>query len=151
MISKIERGEVSPTAAILARLAAGLGVSLASLFAEDAPDKGPLSRWDDQADWTDPESGYVRRNLSPPGSAAELVYVTFPPGQRVVFDNAAASPSLEQQVWLMEGELVMTVGDEETQLAVGDCLRMRLDRPIAFHNPGPAEARYIVALARALP
>ncbi len=36
MISKIERGEVSPTAAILARLAAGLGVSLASLFAEEA-------------------------------------------------------------------------------------------------------------------
>ena len=35
MISVIERGESSPTAALLEKLASGLGVSLASLF--DAP------------------------------------------------------------------------------------------------------------------
>src|SRR6478672_1224803 len=52
MISLIERGESSPTAVVLDRLAAGLGVTLASLFdapaAGDQAASGPVSRRDDQ-------------------------------------------------------------------------------------------------------
>src|SRR5688500_17361478 len=67
MISLIERGESSPTAAVLDRLAAGLGMTPASLFADEArADASPVARRADQATWRDPESGYVRRNLSPP-------------------------------------------------------------------------------------
>ena len=71
MISLIERGESSPTAVVLEKLAAGLGVTLASLFdgpaAEAAMPPGPVSRRADQPEWQDPESGYLRRNVSPPG------------------------------------------------------------------------------------
>src|SRR5688572_18927903 len=43
MISLVERGESSPTAAVLDRLAAGLGVTIASLFTEEArADASPL-------------------------------------------------------------------------------------------------------------
>src|SRR4051794_14253714 len=71
MISVIERGESSPTAVVLEKLAAGLGVMLASLF--DAPvgadqvSVGPVARREDQPQWRDPDSGYLRRNVSPPG------------------------------------------------------------------------------------
>ena len=88
MISLIERAEASPTAAVLEKLAAGLGVSMASLFgpeeAQQAPH--PLARRSDQAIWKDPESGYLRRNLSPPRwpSPLQLVEVHFPAGARVV-------------------------------------------------------------------
>jgi transcriptional regulator with XRE-family HTH domain len=149
MISKIERDEVSPTAAVLARLAAGLDVSLASLFAAGEPAASPLSRWEDQRDWQDPESGYVRRNVSPPGAATQIVYVSFPAGARVVFDNATASRGLEQQVWMLEGGMSLSIGEETTALSVGDCLVMRLDQPIIFHNPGEGAARYMVVIARA--
>lgn len=148
MISKIERGEVSPTASILARLAAGLGTSLASLFTAQEAAQSPLCRWDEQRDWTDPASGYVRRNVSPAGSVAEIVYVTFPPGARVVFDNHPGSGAIEQQVWILEGAMEMSVGAERTELSVGDCLRMTLNEPIVFHNPGTEPARYMVVLAR---
>jgi transcriptional regulator with XRE-family HTH domain len=152
MISKIERGEVSPTAAILARLAAGLGTSLASLFSPPRSAEahaGPaLLDWESQQDWTDPESGYVRRNVSPPGSAADVVYVTFPAGARVAFDNDRRSEGIEQQVWILEGAMDLTIGGRTTSLSVGDCLRMRLEEPLVFHNPGEADARYIVVLAR---
>jgi transcriptional regulator with XRE-family HTH domain len=152
MISKIERGEVSPTAAILARLAAGLGASLASLFSPprspDAPAAPALLTWESQHDWTDPGSGYVRRNVSPPGSAADVVYVTFPAGARVTFDNDKRSDGIEQQVWILEGAMELTIGGRTTALSVGDTLRMRLDEPLVFHNPGDADARYIVVLAR---
>ena len=148
MISRIERGEVSPTAATLARLAAGLGASMASLFPAPGPAHAPLSRWKDQADWRDPASGYVRRNVSPAGASAEIVYVTFPAGGRVVFDNYTASRAIEQQVWLLEGQIEMTIGEAVTLLGTGDCLLMRLDRPITFHNPTGNPSRYAVILTR---
>src|SRR5688500_16533225 len=93
MISLIERGESSPTAVVLEKLAGGLGVTLASLF--DAPaaaahaPSGPVARRDDQPQWQDPASGYVRRNVSPPGvpQPMRIVEVQFPPGARVAFDN----------------------------------------------------------------
>src|SRR2546423_1439365 len=68
MISLIERGESSPTAVVLEKLAAGFGVTLASLF--DAPaaaqgPTGPVARREEQPQWKDPASGYLRRNVSP--------------------------------------------------------------------------------------
>ncbi|MFD0461058.1 cupin domain-containing protein [Microvirga aerilata] len=52
-----------------------------------------------------------------------------------------------QQIWLIEGEIDLTLGDETYRLATGDCLSMRLDQPILFRNPSEQPARYVVALA----
>jgi transcriptional regulator with XRE-family HTH domain len=154
MISLIERGESSPTAAVLDRLAAGLGVTLAALFA-DAPRDGapPLSRRGDQVTWRDPESGYVRRNLSPPGfpSPIELVEVVLPPRARVAYDTTTRAVGISQQIWVLEGEVELTVGEATHRLGTGDCLAMRLDRPIAFRNPARRPARYVVALTADTP
>src|SRR5258705_8972895 len=73
MISLIERGESSPTAVVLEKLAAGLGVMLASLFdapaaAAQAP-SGPVARRDDQPQWRDPAPGRPPRHPPPPGGA----------------------------------------------------------------------------------
>jgi transcriptional regulator with XRE-family HTH domain len=151
MISLIERGETSPTAVVLEKLAAGLGVTLASLF--DAPDgavgapRGPLARREDQPQWRDPASGYIRRNISPPGvpQPMQIVEVHFPPGGRVVFDNAGRDA--HQQVWVLEGTMEITVGAERHRLREGDCLAMQLDRPTMFHNPTRKPARYAVVIA----
>src|SRR3954464_12235940 len=81
MISLIERGESSPTAVVLEKLATGLNVALASLFDEAQAAAGPVARSADQVSWRDPHSGYVRRNVSPAGvgSAIQIVEVSFPP------------------------------------------------------------------------
>ena len=51
------------------------GQPLASLFEDaDAPpaaEPSPLARVADQPVWTDPASGYVRRNVSPPARSTE--------------------------------------------------------------------------------
>jgi transcriptional regulator with XRE-family HTH domain len=149
MISLIERGESSPTAAVLDRLAAGLGVTLASLFAEEAsPDASPVSRRADQITWRDPETGYVRRNLSPPSfpSPIELVEVILPAGARVAYDTAARAVGISQQVWVLKGPIELTVGNVTHTLGTGDCLAMRVDRPTMFRNPADHPARYVVAL-----
>jgi transcriptional regulator with XRE-family HTH domain len=154
MISLIERAESNPTASVLDRLAAGLGVSLAGLFAEEGrEDAAPLARRTEQESWCDPETGYVRRNLSPPGypSPIELVEVVLPAGARVAYDSGSRLVTVDQQVWVLAGAVEITVGDTLHRLAAGDCLAMQVDRPIAFRNRGPDDARYLVALTTDAP
>jgi transcriptional regulator with XRE-family HTH domain len=152
MISLIERGESSPTAAVLEKLAGGLGVTLASLF--DATDSarapgGPVSRREDQPQWRDPASGYVRRNVSPPGvpQPMQIVEVHFPPGGRVAFENLGRDARVHQQVWVLEGTMEISVGEDRHRLREGDCLAMSLDGPTMFHNPSRKPARYAVVIA----
>lgn len=149
MISLIERAESSPTASVLDKLAASLGVTLAALFAEqERPDAIPLARRADQPEWRDPATAYLRRNLSPPAfpSPIELVEVILPPRARVTYDTASRLSTVDQQVWLLAGAVEVTVGDRLHHLAAGDCLAMRVDCPISFHNPATEAARYLVAL-----
>lgn len=149
MISLIERGESSPTASVLHRLATGLGTTLSSLFdEEERSGASPLARRADQIAWRDPETGYVRRNLSPPGfsSPIELVEVVLPAGARVAYDTARPG-GFGQQIWALEGEFEFTVGEEVHRLAEGDCLAVLVDRPTVFRNPTGQPARYLVALA----
>ncbi len=153
MISVIERGESSPTAVVLEKLAAGLGVTLVSLF--DAPaaavgtPSGPLARREDQPKWQDPGSGYIRRNISPPGAPqpVKIVEVRFPPGARVAFENAARDMRVHQQIWILSGMMNITVGEERHRLREGDCLAMELDGRTMFHNPTRKSARYAVVIA----
>ncbi len=149
MISLIERGESSPTAAVLHRLATGLGMTLASLFAEEERSgASPVARRADQPAWRDPETGYLRRNLSPPGfpSPIELVEVVLPPGARVAYDGVPRSTGINQQVWVLEGTVGLAAGTDAYRLAGGDCLAMRVDRPTVFCNPTDRPARYVMAL-----
>lgn len=150
MISRIERAEVSPTASLLARLCAALGLSLSAFFAEEAAEISPLSRHGDQALWSDPETGYVRRAVSPAGtgSMVDVIEVAFPPGARVVFPPNAGSSGMTQHVWLFEGDLEMTVGDVVHRLQPGDCLFMPVGEGHIFHNPSDRPARYSVVLDR---
>jgi transcriptional regulator with XRE-family HTH domain len=148
MISLIERGESSPTAVLLEKLSAGLGVPLAALFDVPATDAEPLSRRAEQLSWRDPASGYVRRNVSPSGfaSAIQIVEVSFPAGARVAYETGAREPRVHQQVWVLDGRIEVTVGARAHVLDAGDCLAMVLDRPVAFRNPTRRRARYAVVI-----
>jgi transcriptional regulator with XRE-family HTH domain len=155
MISLIERGESSPTAVVLEKLATGLGVTLPSLFdapAAVAPD-GPVARREDQPQWRDPASGYLRRNVSPPGvpQPIQIVEVHFPPRASVAFENAPVDRRIYQQVWVLEGTMDVTTGAASHRLHEGDCIAMQLDCPTMFHNPTRKPARYAVVTASETP
>jgi transcriptional regulator with XRE-family HTH domain len=157
MISLIERGETSPTAVVLEKLAGGLGVTLQALF--DAPSgappaaAGPVARRGDQAEWLDPGSGYLRRNVSPPGvpQPMRIVEVLFPPGARVAFDNAGRELRVYQQVWVLKGAIDVTLGKQRHRLREGDCFAMELEHPTLFHNPTRKATRYAVVVVSETP
>jgi transcriptional regulator with XRE-family HTH domain len=153
MVGKIERGEAQPTAVLLARLSAALGMTLSELVAhaESGGDGDRrLARAADQPSWTDPDSGYTRRTLSPPaGWPLELVEVELPAGAEVAFPAGAVNPLAHQQIWVLHGRLRLREGGAVHALATGDCLQLGPPAPRTFANPDAHEpCRYLVALTR---
>ena len=147
MISKIERGEASPTATLLGRLSGAFGLPLSVLLelSERLPDR--LSVHDRQPVWHDPESGYTRRAVSTPNSVVEIVEVSLPAGVRVPYP-ASAFAFQHQQIWLLAGALDFTEGTVRHSLREGDCLMLGPPADCVFFNPGKVPARYVVALSR---
>ncbi len=147
MLSRIERGESSPTAQLLNKVCGGLGVTLSMFFAETERRGSPLSRRAEQPTWRDPASRYLRRNISPAGtgSTVGIVEVEFPPRGSVAFDNQRVAGS-DQHVWVLDGTLELVLGEEVFRLETGDCLMMRFDRPILFRNPTRRTIRYAVVI-----
>jgi transcriptional regulator with XRE-family HTH domain len=148
MLSLVERGESSPTAVVLEKISAGLGVALGRLFEDSAAVAHPVSRGKDRTAWRDPESGYVRTNISPENFASpiQIVDVVLPAGARVAYEGVRDG-SLHQQVWVREGKVEVTVGKSTHRLEKDDCLAMRLNVPVAFRNRGRKAAKYVVVVA----
>ena len=152
MLSLIERGEASPTAVVLAKVAAGLGQPLAALFDDTSAAVDPLSTAADREAWRDPKSGYVRRNISPQNypSPVRIVEVELPPGAEVAYEDVHRTPGIHQQVWLLEGTLDLRADGATYRLRSGDCLAMTLDQPTAFRNPTRKRTRYAVVIVAQL-
>ena len=148
MISLVERGESSPTAVVLDKIANGLGVPLATLFDDASAAANPVSRRDDRTPWRDPQSGYVRRNISPANfpSPIQIVEIVLPAGARVAYENGARDVGIHQQVWVQEGSIEVTLGSVTYRLAEDDCLAMQLDAPTAYRNRTRKPARYLVII-----
>lgn len=150
MLSKIERREASPTAALLGRLSAAFGLTISQLFAqlEGQPD-GQVLHAHQQLLWRDPETGFLRRSLSPPGPAPlELIWGELPPGAQIAYPAASLAFIADQQLVVISGELTMVVGSTVYQLAPGDCLRYGPPKDVTFRNSGDAGCCYVIALLR---
>jgi len=152
MISRVERGESSPTAALLGRLCAGLGITLSTLFADVDAEPTPVSRRDDQTVWRDPATGYLRRAVSPPntGSVQDIVDVTLPARARVDYP-AASYRGIDQHILVLDGTLEFVNGPTTYRLGPGDCLHVSRVADSRFRNPGRRSTRYLVVLARVPP
>jgi len=135
-LSRLERGETSPTAALLGRLCTAYGRTMSRLLAEVEAEPARLLRADQQPVWSDPETGYIRRAVSPPaaGFDAELVEARLPAGADIAY-AAPGVQGLEQHIWVLSGVLELTVEGVMHRLAAGDCLRFRLFGATRFCAP----------------
>ena len=144
-LSRLERGEISPTASLLGRLCTAYGWTMSRLLAEVEAEPRAVVRSADQALWRDAASGFTRRSVSPPhaGLRGELIEGVLEPGADISY---AAPPvtGMEQHVWVLDGRLELTDDRTPHRLDAGDCLRFRLWGPTRFHNPGPGPVRYAV-------
>lgn len=147
MLSKIERGEVSPTAALLSRVANALDVPLSDLL---SPPEVPraVQRRADRPRWQDPDTGFVRETVSPAltGSTVEIVEVELPPHARVDYRLPPPAP-YRQHLLVLSGSLRVHQ-DGSQELARGDALYMAPEGEFSFENPGATACRYLVVMER---
>lgn len=148
MISKIERGEASPTATVLGKLSGAFGMALSALLALAEKQGERISRRAAQPVWQDPETGYLRRTLSPADRGMlELLEIELPANVRVPYP-ATAFAFQHQQILVTEGTLVFQEGAAIHRLETGDCLQLGAPADCSFFNPGPQPCRYLIALVR---
>ncbi|MGC1044946.1 helix-turn-helix domain-containing protein [Pantoea agglomerans] len=148
-LSRIERSETSPTAALLNRLCVAYGLTMSRLLSEVEEESSLLIRDDQQPVWQDESSGFIRRNVSPPALhfRCELIEGRLRPGARIDYD-APPIQGLEQHIWLREGGLSVTMGTQQWALKPGDCLRFHLVGKSAFEAHLTDGARYLLVVAK---
>lgn len=146
MIHKIERGSSSPTANLLGKLSGAFGLSMSTLMARAEIRQGKLLRRGEQPEWVDPETGYVRRHVSPRSDMPlDLVHVSLPAGKSVPMP-ASAYAFLRLLIWVLEGELVLVEGPARHELQAGDCLELGPPTDCVFKNETDTECIYAVVL-----
>ena len=145
MVAKVESGASSPTAGLLGRLCAGLGVTLSSLMLEAESAGLNLYRLAEQPAWQDPETGLERTLVVPastPG-ALEIARLHLPAGAAVDYPVVPVR-LIRQHIVMLSGSLIFTIGGESTALEPGDCLLAFIDRPTRLEAGGEGPAQYLV-------
>lgn len=146
-LSRVENAEVSPTAVALGKLASIYQLTMSRLMAMMEQDFIPLVTNDQQQVWHDPETGFSRTMISPPAEAlhAEMLECSLPAGQTIAYANVAKQ-GLEHHIYMLDGELSLTVDGQTHQLKQGDCLRYQLYGASQFTTPSKQSAKYILTL-----
>lgn len=148
MLSKIERGEASPTATLLVRLAGAFDLTLAGLIARAERIGDRLARRGEQPVWRDPASGYLRRQIFERADhPVELVRIDLPAGSRVGLP-ASSYARIRQVVWVLDGDLVIEEAGVRHELTAGDCLGFGPPADTTFANESDRLCAYLVAIAR---
>lgn len=126
-LSRMENGEVSPTAHALGKLCAAYGITLSRLMMMVENQDTPLLRREEQPVWEDTQTGFIRRSVSPPSEnlICEVLECTLSPGAKITYPKPS-KPGLEHHLVLLSGELSLEVEETTYELEPGDCLRYRL-------------------------
>ncbi len=146
MVHKIERGESSPTATLLAKIASAFGLTMSSLLAKAEMKPGKISRVAEQPVWVDPESGYVRRHVSPrTDMPVEIIRIELPPGADIPMP-ASAYAMARELIWVLENALVFVEGGVRHELEAGDCLELGAPSNCVFKNETDRPSVYALVL-----
>src|SRR6202142_4113085 len=109
-LSRIENGEVSPTASVLGRLAHAHGSTVSRLLADIEGEAPALVARANQPEWVDPATGFRRRSGSPPppGFDCELLCCELPAGASIDYPLPPRL-GLEHHLYLEAGALELMI------------------------------------------
>lgn len=156
MLSKVERGEKSPTIGVAKRIAHALGTSFSALVGDDGTARRAfaLVRKDQRQVFRDAETGFERHLLSPlmAGIPVEVVLHHLPAktstGRLPPYPTGAT-----KHVLASRGRIVVGVDKIETVLEEGDTLYFEADVEHWVENrtARPAEYYLVISAAQTFP
>ncbi|MEH6631177.1 MAG: XRE family transcriptional regulator [Halopseudomonas aestusnigri] len=146
-LSRMEKCEVSPTAAVLGRLCKAYGLTMSRLMAMIEADHQPLVVKSEQPVWRDDATGFERRSVSPPAEnlSCEVLECRLLPGAEIDYPGPAKK-GLEHHLVLREGGLEITLEGIVHILNPGDCLRYKLHGANSFRADQKLGARYLLVV-----
>ncbi|MGW6424002.1 helix-turn-helix domain-containing protein [Nocardia sp. NPDC055053] len=152
MLSKVERGEKSPTIGVASRIAHALDASLSDLIggaAAAASGVAVVLRKNDRPVFRDPETGFERHMVSAaPGAGGGEMVVHYLPAQVSTGLLPAYPPGSEKQLVVLEGTLTVAIGRISEILNAGDSLFFQADADHGFANRTDAPCEYIMVISR---
>ncbi|MZR29122.1 helix-turn-helix domain-containing protein [Sneathiella litorea] len=141
MLGQIERGESSPTTAVLWKLATGFKVSVSSLM-EPIPEVAmdTLIRDADALRNTPGDKGMAVAPLFPFESRFGFDYMelTFYPGYERL--SEPHEPGVIEHITVISGQMEILADDTWHQLKEGQSIRFRGDSPHGYRNSGNEKA-----------
>ncbi|WP_327092698.1 XRE family transcriptional regulator [Nonomuraea sp. NBC_01738] len=152
MLSKVERGEKSPTIGIASRIAHALDASLSDLIgapAAAASGVAVVMRANDRPIFRDPETGFERHIVSAaPGAGGAELIVHHLPAQVSTGLLPAYPPGTEKQLVVLKGTLTVAIGGINETLNTGDSVFFQADADHGFANRTNAPCEYIMVISR---
>jgi transcriptional regulator with XRE-family HTH domain len=151
-LSQVERGETSPTLDTATRIASGLELTLSQLLRLDEEPQVAVVRAGDRAHTV--RDGHRFGELTPPLPGqrhAVSVHTlkarasTSGPG-----DPPLHEPGGRETAVVLEGALVLVIGDDRYDLGPRDAVTFDADIPHHFENPGKKETTFIAVVTAGL-
>lgn len=150
MLSKVERGEKSPTIGIAASISKALNTSLTYLTSgEDERSAVAIVRKKERHVFRDRKTGFERHVLTPPiaGNSTELLYHFLPAGKST--GRLPPYPSgTEKHIVVVNGTLVVAMKGGDISLEGGDSVFFEADVEHAFVNRTALPCEYYLVVAR---
>jgi transcriptional regulator with XRE-family HTH domain len=150
MVSKVERGEKSPTIGVATRISRALNTSLSFLTSGEEQRRAvAVVRQDQRPVFRDKETGFERHMLSPPiaGGGVEVLLHILPAGA-----STGALPAYprgtEKYVVVEKGELIVTLPEAKVNLLSGDTLFFEAEIEHTFENRSSLACCYYLIIAR---
>jgi quercetin dioxygenase-like cupin family protein len=140
MLVAIEAGEKNVSLATLDRVAEALDVAFSDLI--QAPDERDSSRINEVA-WvgTLPGSRAVLLSKASARREVELWEFSLDPGE--IYASEADPEGWSEQVYVIEGTLTVTLGDERRDVAAGEFFMFASSQPHTFGNQGNVALRFV--------
>lgn len=152
MLSKVERGEKSPTIGVASKIAHALDASLSDLVggaAAAASGVAVVMRNNERPVFRDPETGFERHVLSAaPGAGGPEMVVHYLPARVSTGLLPAYPPGTEKQLVVLEGTLTVAIGGISETLNTGDSMFFQADADHGFANRTNAPCEYIMIISR---
>lgn len=144
-LSQVERGVASPSVASLQRIAHGLGLSIAQLFAGGSS-AGRVVRRAERRRVSYTDFGAIDEFLTPPTALRlQLILSTVEPGGGTG-EEPYTHESDEEVVVVLEGELDLWVADEHYRLLAGDTITYSSRLPHRNLNRGAVAAKILFCM-----
>ena len=143
MISKIEQGQSLPPISTYANLAKGLGMSLSEIVAEETAHKNiSVVRSGEQK--TLSNGVYDALSLAEHFSGKKFTpYLMHFPADKKTFHKAFKHMNIQEMMYILEGSIEFSYGEQLIRLDEGDCVCFKGDVPHTSRAIGGKDVRII--------